>query len=154
MPSGAPQPAEPEWAPLPLAMQGPAAVALKLLTDATCTEEQIDAVALLALSMQKRFDARPDKSSILLPVATPTNNHRAVWLGGGGVGKTRTFNKVVQPLAETFFGPDGYCATAQSNHTTTSSMSSVLYQATSCTRTLSARRTGALAASSLTRRTT
>ena len=100
---------------MPLAMQGPAAVALKLLTDATCTEEQIDAVALLALSMQKRFDARPDKSSILLPVATPTNNHRAVWLGGGGVGKTRTLNMVVQPLAETFFGPGGYCATAQSN---------------------------------------
>ena len=72
-------------------------------------------MALLALSMQKRFDARPDKSSILLPVATPTNNHRAVWLGGGGVGKTRTLSMVVQPLAETFFGPDGYCATAQSN---------------------------------------
>ena len=35
MPSGGPQPAEPEWVPLPLAMQGPAAVALKLLTDAT-----------------------------------------------------------------------------------------------------------------------
>ena len=82
-----------------LAMQGRAAVALKLLTDAPSTEEQIDAVALLALSMQKRFDARPDKSSILLPVATPTNNHRAVWLGGGGVGKTRTLNMVVQPMA-------------------------------------------------------
>ena len=54
MPSGFPQPAEPEWVPMPLAMQGPAAVTLKLLTDATCTEEQIDAVALLALSMQKR----------------------------------------------------------------------------------------------------
>ena len=97
-------------------MQGPAAVALKLLTDATCTEEQIDAVALLALSMQKRFDARPDKSSILLRVATPTNNHRAVWLGGGGVGKTPTLCKVVQPLAQTFFGPGGYSATAHSNH--------------------------------------
>ena len=97
-------------------MRGQAAVALKLLTDATCTEEQIDAVALVALSMQKRFDARPDKSSILLPVATPTNNHRAVWLGGGGVGKTRTLFKVVQPLAETFFGPDGYAAGAPSNH--------------------------------------
>ena len=54
MPSGAPQPAEPELVPLPLAMQGAAAVAWKLLTDATCTEEQIDAVALLALSKQKR----------------------------------------------------------------------------------------------------
>jgi hypothetical protein len=115
MPSGAPQPAEPEWVPLPLAMQGPGAVALKLLTDADATEEQIDAVALMALSMQKRFDARPDKSSILLPVATATNNHRAVWLGGGGVGKTRTLSMVVQPLAETFFGRDGYSAAAQSN---------------------------------------
>jgi hypothetical protein len=96
-------------------MQGPAAVALKLLTDATCTEEQIDAVALLALSLQKRFDARPDKSSVRLPVATPANNHRAIWLGGGGVGKTRTLVMVVQPLAETYFGPNGYSATAQSN---------------------------------------
>ena len=93
-------------------MQGPAAVARKLLTDANCTEEQVDAVALLALSLQKRFDARPDKSTVRLPVATPTNNHRAVWLGGGGVGKTRTLCMVVQPLAETYFGPDGYAATA------------------------------------------
>ena len=31
--------------PLPLAMQGPGAVAWKLLGDATCTEEQIDAVS-------------------------------------------------------------------------------------------------------------
>ncbi|MCP4201171.1 MAG: AAA family ATPase, partial [bacterium] len=79
------------------------------------TEEQIDAVALLALSLQKRFDTRPDKSSVHLPVATPTNNHRAIWLGGGGVGKTRTLGKIVQPLAETYFGPNGYSATAQSN---------------------------------------
>ena len=52
-------------------MQGPGAVALKLLRDANCTEEQIDAVALLAYSMQKRFEERPDKDSILLPVSTP-----------------------------------------------------------------------------------
>ena len=102
MPSGAPQPAEPQWVPLPLAMQGPAAVAQKLLTDAACTEEQIDAVALLALSMQKRFEARPDKTSPRLPVATLDNNHRAVWLGGGGVGKTHTLCKVVEPLAGTW----------------------------------------------------
>ena len=37
-------------------------------------------------------------------------------LGGGGVGKTRTLGMVVHPLAETYFGPDGYSATAQSNH--------------------------------------
>ena len=46
-------PAEPELVPLPLAMQGPAAVARKLLTDANCTEEQVDAVALLAHSLQR-----------------------------------------------------------------------------------------------------
>ena len=66
--------------------------------------------------MQKRFEKRPDKSSILLPVATTADNHRALWLGGGGVGKTFTLNSVVQPLAETFFGPAGYCATAHANH--------------------------------------
>ena len=67
-PGGAPQPAEPTWVPLALAQLGPGAVAQKLLADANCTEEQIDAVALLALSMQKRFDTRPDKESLLLPV--------------------------------------------------------------------------------------
>ena len=97
-PSNAPQLAaeerDVEVVPLPLALQGPGAVAWKLLQDASCTEEQIDAVALLALSLQKRFDARPDKKTHLCPVATPDNNHRAVWLGGGGVGKTRTLSKV------------------------------------------------------------
>eukprot|EP00812_Abedinium_dasypus_P007843 NODE_1_length_8589_cov_4.556480.p1 GENE.NODE_1_length_8589_cov_4.556480~~NODE_1_length_8589_cov_4.556480.p1 ORF type:complete len:2586 (+),score=446.46 NODE_1_length_8589_cov_4.556480:571-8328(+) len=112
MPSGA---AEAVVVPMPLAMQGPGAVTLHLLKDATCTEEQTDAAALLALSMQKRFDARADKSSLRLPVATPGNNHRAVWLGGGGVGKTHLLKKVVEPLADTYFGSAGYCATAQSN---------------------------------------
>ena len=83
-----------EVVPLPLALKGPGAVAWQLLQDASCTEEQIDAVALLALSLQKRFDARPDKKTHLCPVATPDNNHRAVWLGGGGVGKTHTLTKV------------------------------------------------------------
>jgi len=114
--SSAAQPAEPAIVPLPLASRGPAAVAWQLCMDAKCTEEQIDAVALLALSLQKRFDARTDKSTIRLPVATAENNHRAVWLGGGGVGKTRTLQEVVQPLAETYFGPNGYAAAAQSNH--------------------------------------
>jgi hypothetical protein len=102
--------------PLPLAVQGPDKVAWKLLTDASATEEQIDAVALLALSMKKRFDSRPDKTTHRLPVATAENNHRAVWLGGGGVGKTRTLCLVVEPLAVTYYGVDGYLATAQANH--------------------------------------
>ena len=117
---GAPQPADDDTAavrvPLPLAMQGPAAVAWQLCQDAKCTEEQIDAVALPALSLQKRFDTRPDTTTQFLAVATPTNNHRAVWLGGGGVGKTHTLTKVVEPLGVTFFGEKGYGATAQANH--------------------------------------
>ena len=120
LPGSAPQPADQEaeatLVPLPLAMQGPAAVAWKLLQDAECTEEQTDAVSLLALSLQKRSDARPDKTTHLLPVATPDNNHRAAWIGGGGVGKTHTLTKVVEPLGITFFGPNGYAAAAQANH--------------------------------------
>ena len=45
----------------------------------------------------------------------PKRNHRAIWLGGGGIGKTRTLKLVVEPLATTFSGSDGYLATAQSN---------------------------------------
>ena len=75
-------------------MKWPAAVAWKLLTDANGTEEQTDAVALYALSLQTRFEERPGKTTIRLPVATPTNNHRALWLGGGGVGNTRTLEIV------------------------------------------------------------
>ena len=105
LPSGAHQrdddDAQPELVPQPLAMQGPAAVAWKLVTDAECTEEQIDAAALFALSLQKRFDGSPDKTTHLLPVVSATGNHRAVRLGGGGVGKTRTLSKVVEPMAIT-----------------------------------------------------
>ena len=75
-------------------------------------------MALIALCLQKRFDKRPDKTSHMLPASAvqPGGNHRAVWLGGGGVGKTWTLQKVVEPLAVTFFGNNGYAAAAQSNH--------------------------------------
>ena len=113
--SGAFQPAVPEIVPLEMAMQGPKVVALDLVDKAKCTEEQTDAVALLTLSLQRRFDERPDKTTFKLPVATPDNNHRAIWLGGGGCGKTRTLEKVVEPLAEVYFGTLGYSAAASSN---------------------------------------
>ena len=112
---GVRQPAEPVIVPLAMLMQGPKVVALHLAREAQCTEEQMDAVALLAHSLQKRFEQRPDKTKHKLPVATPDNNHRAIWLGGGGCGKTRTLEKVVQPLAEAYFGPSGYAAAASSN---------------------------------------
>ena len=120
LPGGAHQPADEDTGvaivPLPLAMQGPAAAAWQLLQDAQSTEEQIDAVSLMARSLQQRFDARPDKTTHFLPVATPDNNHRAAWLGGGGVGKTHTLTKVVEPLGITYFGANGYAAAAQANH--------------------------------------
>ena len=102
--------------PMPDALLGPGHVALKLLNKAGATEEQTDAVSLYALSLQRRFDSRVDKSSVRLPVATATGNHEAAWLGGGGVGKTRTLRLVVEPLAVTYFGPHGYLPTAQANH--------------------------------------
>ena len=96
-------------------MQGPGIAAWQLLEAATCTEEQIDAVALLALQMQRRFGSRPDKESHRLPVVTAANSHRAAWLGGGGVGKTNTPTRVVEPLAVTYYGDGGYLATAHAN---------------------------------------
>ena len=87
--SGAPQPVdaaeESIVVSLSLALQGPAATAWQLATDAKCAEEQIDAVAPVALSMQKRFDTRPDTSTHLLPVATATGNHRLTELFGWAV---------------------------------------------------------------------
>ena len=111
-----PREQEPCMVPLPIAQKGPAALAWHLLTESKATEEQVDAVSLFALSLEKRFDSRPDKASLLLPLATASGNHEALWLGGGGVGKTRTLRLVVEPIAVTYFGEHGYLATAQANH--------------------------------------
>ena len=94
-------------------------MARHLIEKARCTEEQITAIAGLVRDWQHAWDARTNKESHLFigeDLARPAGNHRAVWLGGGGVGKTRTLKLVVEPLATTFFGSDGYLATAQSNH--------------------------------------
>ena len=106
--------------PMSIVMQGPAACAWHLLCEASCTEEQIDAVALLALDMEKKFRALPADADLsrqpLLPLSSESGNHRAAWLGGGAVGKTRTMRLVVEPLAVSYWGPQGYLPTAQSNH--------------------------------------
>ena len=52
----------------------------------------------------------------MLPVATPGNNHRTVWLGSGGAGKTRTLNNVVETLAVVYFGEGRHAAATHSNH--------------------------------------
>ena len=61
----------PTLVPLALALQGPAAVAWALIEEAGNTEEQIDAVALLTLSLQKWFETRPDKNSPLYYCLSP-----------------------------------------------------------------------------------
>ena len=54
--------------PMQEAMRGPAACAWRLLQEAECTQEQIDAVALVALALEKQFRARPDSESPLLSI--------------------------------------------------------------------------------------
>ena len=118
----APEPGEeqePFLVPLPLVLQGPGAVAWHLLEKAGCTEEQRDAVALLAVDMEDAWRSLPEPPDLqrqpLLPLCGASRVHRALWLGGGGVGKSHTLRQVVEPLAVTFYGPQGYLATAHAN---------------------------------------
>ena len=53
--------------------------------------------------MQLAFDAREDKTSLLLPCAASLVH--MMCLGGGGCGKTLMLTTVLFPLLETFFGP-------------------------------------------------
>ena len=119
----APEPGEeqePFLVPLPLVLQGPGAVAWHLVENAGCTEEQRDAVALLAADMEDAWRSLPEPPDLqkqpLLPLCAASPVHRALWLGGGGVGKTHTLRHVVEPLAVSFYGPQGYLPTAQANH--------------------------------------
>lgn len=105
--------------PIPVVQRGPAVYAWELLQQADATQEQIDAVSVFALCLQKKFDERPNKESIELPLSATSGNHEALWLGGGGVGKTRTLKEVVEPLAVAYFGEEGYLATAQCNSAAT-----------------------------------
>ena len=111
---------EPCFIPLPLLMQGPAAVAWHLVEKAGCTEEQRDAVALLALNMEHKWQSLSEPLDLqklpLLPLRSASSVHRALWLGGSGVGKTHTLLHVVEPLAVAFYGSHGYLATARTNH--------------------------------------
>ena len=105
----------PEWVDIPMAMKGPGAVAWHLLEKAKATEEQKDAVALLAWSLQKKFERRPDMASHHIDLMDHEDNHRAIWLGGGGVGKTYTLSMVVRPLFLLFYGPESYLVECMSN---------------------------------------
>ena len=78
---------EAQAVPVPDAVRGPARVACQLLTENTCTGDQKAALALLSLRLQRNIGKRPDKTTHIRPTCEASGNQRAVWLGGGGVGK-------------------------------------------------------------------
>ena len=102
-------------ADMPLVWQGPAAYAWELLVNSKCSDEQIDATAIVVRNLHKQWQQRADQSSAMLPAVTRSHSSRVIWLGGGGCGKSYVINKVLRPLALAFFGPDGYLAQCQSN---------------------------------------
>ena len=111
--------AMPELVPLPLRYQGPAAVAWELSNRASLNEEQRDAVALIAVQLQRMWNSilgKPDPvSSQFLPCSWSGENLSILFLGGGGCGKTYTILRVIKPLAEICFGPDGFAGQCPSN---------------------------------------
>ena len=85
-----PQLQEVQAASVPDAVCAPAHVACELLTENTCTGDHKDTLALLALCLQRKFDHRPGKTTHTRLTCEASGNHRAVWLGGGGVDNTHT----------------------------------------------------------------
>ena len=107
------------WLDLPLALQGPAAVAMRLMEEfeksqnRPPTEEQKDVVALFVHPMQHVFDTRTDRESPLLPVDVPLVD--ILVDGGGGCGKTLLLNLILIPFFRTYFGPSGVQMLSPSN---------------------------------------
>ena len=70
----------PEVVPIPLAMQGPGRCAWHLVTEAHCTEERTDAVALLALELQEKF-ADPLVADMLAANSVTRKAHDTLHIG-------------------------------------------------------------------------
>ena len=106
-------------------LAGPRAVAWKLSQAAELNRDQLRAVALVVKPMQETWERGRDAAELASRSASPSNEQRKLPLtgalvrlllvGGGGCGKTRIFNKVLIPLFETFYGPDGVMKEASSN---------------------------------------
>ena len=103
------------WIDNPCLLQGPKHVAWRLCRDENLSEEQVNAVALVVLPLQKAFDARPNKSSHLIPTRWQEGYVRVVFVGSGGCGKSLLINKVFTPLLQAYFGPKGLLKQAPSN---------------------------------------
>ena len=115
---------EAHWVDLALLQRGPAAYAKCLLEQAKCSDEQIDFVALIAATLQRRFEkwraslqdnGAGEHTTPKLPSDVLGDTCSILLLGGGGCGKSYVLMKVVRPLIEAFFGPRGFLAQCQSN---------------------------------------
>ena len=113
-----------EWIDLPTALQGPAAVArrlIKKLQDERSTpkkpyrvnKEQLECTALFVEALEKAFEKRPNPAEqwlhpaeVLMTIITD---------GGGGCGKTTLATEVILPLLETYYHPEGVLRRAPSN---------------------------------------
>eukprot|EP00438_Fugacium_kawagutii_P008273 Skav206546 [mRNA] locus=scaffold504:308454:314438:- [translate_table: standard] len=104
----------PEIVPLPLRFQGPGVVAWELCEKARLNQEQRDVVALVALQLQRMWNRRPPGLEYL-PASWNEENLSLLLLGGGGCGKTYTILQVIKPLAELYFGRDGFAGQCPSN---------------------------------------
>ena len=110
-------------------LAGPRQVAWKLCEAAELNADQKRAVALVVQPMQVTWEKARDAAELtsrhkarevlaeearqLMPLVGTLV--RLLLVGGGGCGKTRIFNRVLVPLLEAFYGPQGVVKEASSN---------------------------------------
>ena len=100
-------------------LAGPRQVAWKLCQAAELNADQKWAVALVAKPMQAACDtvdaelASQNEVRKMMPVVGTLV--RLLFVGGGGCGKTRIFNRVLVPLLDAFYGPRVVMKEASSN---------------------------------------
>ena len=98
---------------VPLAWQGPARYAQRLMHKFPFNEEQINLIALLVLPLEKAWQNRHQKETYQLPHGLGLS--RVLLVGGGGCGRTTIVLKVMKPLLLVYFGHNGVQLAAPSN---------------------------------------
>ena len=112
-------------------MQGPVAVAKRLIEAASLNEDQRRPVALVAQKMQLKWGKKQaawDHESVRFRSGVETSRAngeallptfgvlvRLVIVGGGGCGKSRIINQVLSPLLTCYYGVKGIMKEAGSN---------------------------------------
>ena len=105
----------------------PTVLAKQLCDAATLNRDQRRPVALIALEMERAWQAERQRRAALSPNelddvqmhrwTIPLSGRlcRMLIYGSGGCGKTRLINMVLSPLFKRYFGPRGLVTTAFSN---------------------------------------